>query len=293
MASQVQSPDACTSALCPPGDSAGLILAINQVEYSNAPGGPLIHIFGRDAKGRAVRVEVTGFMPYFYVPADQAETVPLPSQATLETGTLYRSIRDEPLRRLYTQRPTDVRDVRDRYRHFEADIPFATRFMIDTGLTGGVSASSAVVDYHDIRPADVDAPARACMVDIECEDERGFPDPQRDKIICITCFDSFDDDYTTFLLFGAGSSRISPQRSRKAGLPTGVSGKGRIPFAPSLMRLPCSGRLALIFSNAIRMSSRAGTLSSSTCRISGEGWSSWVSARIPLPAFRGRPSATR
>ena len=152
-------PDACTSAPCPPEASDGPVLAINQVEYSNAPGGPLIHIFGRDAKGRAIRLEVTGFMPYFYVPADQAETVPLPSQATLETGTLYRSIRDEPLRRLYTQRPSDVRDVRDRYRHFEADIPFATRFMIDTGLTGGVSVSPQdSVDYHDIAAAEVDAP---------------------------------------------------------------------------------------------------------------------------------------
>ena len=226
MASQAQSPDACTSAPCPPEVSDGLVLAINQVEYSNAPGGPLIHIFGRDAKGRAVRVEVTGFMPYFYVPADQVETLPLPSQATLETGTLYRSIRDEPLRRLYTQRPSDVRDVRDRYRHFEADIPFATRFMIDTGLTGGVSVSSASVDYHDIRPAEVDAPARVCMVDIECEDERGFPDPQRDKIICITCFDSFDNDYTTFLLFGAGPSPDITAKEREGGLANGCFRKG-------------------------------------------------------------------
>lgn len=35
------------------------------------------------------------------------------------------------------------------------------------------------------------------MMDIECEDERGFPEPNRDAIVCITCHDSFDDAYVT------------------------------------------------------------------------------------------------
>ena len=49
-------------------------IAINQVEYSRAPDGPIIHIFGRDAQGKAIRLDVTGFKPYFYIPADQAES---------------------------------------------------------------------------------------------------------------------------------------------------------------------------------------------------------------------------
>ncbi len=142
-------------------------------------------------------------------------------QATLETGTSYRSIRGEPLRRLYTQRPGDVRDVRERYRHFEADIPFATRFMIDTGLTGGVTAQDTTADYHNIAPAEVDAPARSCIIDIECEDERGFPDPQRDAIICITAFDSFDCDYTTFLLVGGGIPATITEQQEAGGLVNG------------------------------------------------------------------------
>ncbi len=40
------------------------------------PDGPVIHIFGRDVKGKAVRLDVTGFRPYFYIPADQAEGTP-------------------------------------------------------------------------------------------------------------------------------------------------------------------------------------------------------------------------
>jgi hypothetical protein len=47
----------------------GVRIAIHQVEYSNTPDGPIIHIFGRDVHGTAVRMEVTGFRPYFYAPA--------------------------------------------------------------------------------------------------------------------------------------------------------------------------------------------------------------------------------
>jgi len=226
MASQSIRTDACINAPCTLDSFSGHRIAINQVEYSNTPDGPVIHIFGRDVQGKAVRIDVTGFRPYLYVPADQAESVPLPQQAMLETGTSYRSIRGEPLRRLYTQRPGDVRDVRERYRHFEADIPFATRFMIDTGLTGGVSAPDTTVNYQDIAPAEVDAPARTCIVDIECEDERGFPDPERDAIICITCFDSFDNDYTTFLFSRSGASPEIAAKEREGGLENGCFRKG-------------------------------------------------------------------
>ena len=209
------------------GPDPGIRIAINQVEYSRAAGGPVIHVFGRDAKGKAVRIDVTGFRPYFYIPADEAESKQVPAQATLEPGTSYRSIRAETLRRLYTQQPTDVRDVRERYRHFEADIPFATRFMIDCGLTGGMSAPDITADYKDLTPAEVDAPARSCIIDIECEDERGFPDPQRDAIIAITCYDSFEDDYVTFLL---GSSETPPEIARQqesGGLANGCFQKER------------------------------------------------------------------
>ncbi|MGD1005379.1 MAG: DNA-directed DNA polymerase [Methanoregulaceae archaeon] len=198
-----------------------LEVAINQVEYSNTPDGPVIHVFGRDRLGVAVRIDITGFKPYFYVPIDQAESMAHDSRISIEPNTTYRSIRAEPLRRLYTQRPTDVRDLRERYRHFEADIPFATRFMIDTGLTGGVQVTNTIVDYHEVQPIDIDSPARFCILDIECEDERGFPDTQRDAIICITCWDSFDNDYTTFLLVSGGEPQDISDIKKAGGLPNG------------------------------------------------------------------------
>ena len=200
-------------------------IAINQVEYSNAPDCPIIHVFGRDIHGEAYRIDVTGFQPYFYAPADQVATGRT-GQATLEPGTTYRSIRGETLRRLYVVRPGDVREAREQYRHFEADIPFATRFMIDTGLTGGVSAPGTNVDYRTLKPVEIDAPARSCIIDIECEDERGFPDPQRDAIICICCYDSFDEDYTTFLLDSGASHDGILEKQATGGLANGCFRRG-------------------------------------------------------------------
>ncbi len=186
--------------VCTLDDFGRIAVGIHQVEYSVAAEAPVIHIFGRDVAGRAVRIDVTGFRPYFYAPVAQVDGQPHPAQVDVEPGTVYSSIRGEPLRRLYTRRPSDVRDVRDRYQHYEADIPFATRFMIDCRLTGGVEApAEAIVDFRELKPADVLAPARLCIMDIECEDERGFPEAERDAVICVTCWDSFDEEYTTFV----------------------------------------------------------------------------------------------
>lgn len=189
----------------------GIRVAINQVEYTVAGTGPIVHIFGREPDGRAVHLQVTGVRPYLYAPVDEvAEMVAkktLPHQVTAVDDPLYRSIKGEDLKRLYTFKPTDVRDIRDLFsHHFEADIPFATRYMIDAGLTGGAEAPAEIADQTEVVPAEVDAPARLCFIDIECEDVRGFPEPGRDAIICITAWDSFDDEYSTFLYASPGTS---------------------------------------------------------------------------------------
>ncbi|MDI6876863.1 MAG: DNA-directed DNA polymerase [Methanomicrobiales archaeon] len=208
-------------AACIDTGSGAVRIAINQVEYSNTAQGPVIHIFGRDESGCAVHLEVTGFRPYFYAPVGEADQNNLPPTVEVERGSVYRSIRGEPLRRLYTPRPTDVRDVRERFQHYEADIPFATRFMIDCGLTGGVEAPALTVDYREITPADVEAPARVCMLDIECDDSRGFPEAENDSILCITCWDSFENAYATFLFQPPGGSSDLPSLGRGATLPDG------------------------------------------------------------------------
>ncbi|MDD1719503.1 MAG: DNA-directed DNA polymerase [Methanoregulaceae archaeon] len=201
-------------------DFSGVKIGITQVEYSNTPAGPIVHIFGRDQARKAVHLEVTGFLPYFYAPVAQADGASLPPHATVEKEAEYRSIHGEPLRRIRTVRPGDVRELREKFHHFEADIPFTTRFMIDTGLTGGVAAPGFSPDVREITPAEVTAPARLAIIDIECEDFRGFPEPARDAVIAITAYDSFDDRYTTFLL-RPGDEEPDLSCHRPGGLPNG------------------------------------------------------------------------
>ena len=208
----------------PPGTQK---IGINQVEYSNTPDGPLIHIFGRDEHGQAQHLQVTGFKPYFYVPAAEADGKPLAQSITADRENTYYSIHREPLRRLYTQRPGDVRELREKYHHCEADIPFATRFLIDTGLTGGVEAPTLIADYRDLKKTEVSSPARVCMLDIECEDERGFPEPGRDRIICLTAWDSFDDHYTSFVSSPCGDAYDFTSRMATGGLKNGCFAHGK------------------------------------------------------------------
>jgi DNA polymerase I len=208
-------------------DFSTISIDINQVEYSVGPDGPVIHVFGRDKERKPRHIQVTGFRPYFYVPVQQADTATHPSPVTVEEGRIYRSIHGEPLRRLYTIKPTDVREFRDRYTHYEADILFTTRFMIDQGLTRGISAPALLAPVADIRPADIQCPARVTMLDIECEDERGFPEPTRDAVICITCWDSYDEGYTSFI-FSPVTGQCDPAVfSSQEGRKNGCFCKGR------------------------------------------------------------------
>lgn len=204
---------------------SGIRCSVNQVEYSNSPEGPVIHIFGRDERRMLLHLEVTGFRPYFYVPIEQADRLDHHSTVEVEGGITYHSIKGIPLRRIYTRRPTDVRDIRDSYEHYEADIPFTTRFMIDCHLTGGVLAPGLHVDYATLEPAEVQIPARVCFLDIECDDARGFPSPEQDRIICITCWDSFTEDYATFLLQSCTPLDISSLQV-KGGLQNGCFREG-------------------------------------------------------------------
>lgn len=179
-------------------------ISINQVEYSNTLQGQVIHVFGRDRNRNSVHLRVTGFRPYFYAPVQEVDSIGpgmMPEGLEVETDKTYISIKGESLRRLYAPSPTEVGKLRENFTHYEADIPFATRFMIDSGLTGGVSAPDDTLDYHDLEGSDLSVPARISMIDIECEDQRGFPDPNRDAIICLTAWDSYDGEYATFIWF--------------------------------------------------------------------------------------------
>ncbi|HJJ31637.1 MAG TPA: DNA-directed DNA polymerase [Methanocorpusculum sp.] len=176
-------------------------ISVNQAEYSNTPAGPVVHLFGRELDGTLHEVRVTDFRPYFWVREREADR-PHPKNVTVSEERSV-SLKGEPLRKLYTEKPTDVRSVRENYHHYEADIPFASRFLIDMGITGGISFPADICSYTDIKPAVVASKSRVCTCDIECEVTEGLSDPEHEKITAITCHDSFTGRYTTIYLKGA------------------------------------------------------------------------------------------
>ena len=171
-------------------------ICINQIEYSTRADGPLIHIFGRDKDGKAYRVDALEFKPYFYVPSDQINMVS--PELKIDEGK-FKSIHNEELIKIFVKNPFEMREAREKFPiHYESDILYTMRFLIDNKIKSGLSFEKNPCLYTDIKPIDANFPARFCIVDIECSDEVGFPDSSKDPIICITCYDSFDKKYTTF-----------------------------------------------------------------------------------------------
>jgi len=181
-----------------------MIISINQVEYTTKENVPTLHIFGRDKHGVAHRVNVHSFRPYFYV-EPFAENKSIPDCCTVVTNEDHTSIRGEKLVKILTNTPTEVRDVRANFKHHEADVLFPARFLIDTGIKSGMEFDGCEDDTEhncfvdDVHPIEISYPARVCIADVECDDTRGFPDSAKDPILCITCYDSFDEQYITFL----------------------------------------------------------------------------------------------
>ncbi|OFV67703.1 MAG: DNA polymerase elongation subunit (family b) [Candidatus Syntrophoarchaeum caldarius] len=176
---------------------------ITQIGYSlDEEGYPLINLYCRDRTGEFRQIDVTGFQPYFYIaasPEEISELIEDPRVVDIVEDD-YRTINDIKVYKVITKKPSDVKELREGYKHFEADILFTTRFLIDTGIKSGVKAPDKdMVHVNDLEPVEIDYPCRISVIDIECDDRNGFPQPERDPVICITAWDSFDDEYTTFI----------------------------------------------------------------------------------------------
>jgi len=84
-----------------------------------AKDGNKIRLYLRTANGK-VKVLVDDFYPYFYVPDPSGE---------------YTAIDGTRVRRVYVNDPGEVPEKRSRYpKHYEADIPYTRRFIIDAGI---------------------------------------------------------------------------------------------------------------------------------------------------------------
>ncbi|WP_246999478.1 DNA-directed DNA polymerase [Halosolutus gelatinilyticus] len=200
-----------------PESDGELELAVMQVDYTIAGYGdseqPIMHVFGRTPDDRLEHVQVVGFRPYFYAPTETLDRPPEEAYDRLtgseeedETGGPYESIRGERLTKIFGQTPRDVGQVRDDFEHYEADILFPNRFLIDKDIRSGIRVperraddDSLVVPHEEVEAADVDATPRVQTFDIEVDDRSGFPEDGEEPIVCLTSHDSYRDEYVMWL----------------------------------------------------------------------------------------------
>lgn len=130
--------------------------------------GSEIYVFGR--KGREPYVEkVLDFKPYFYAEDSNGE---------------FATIDGKKVKKIFVNDPGEVPEIRTGYNHYEADIPFVTRFIVDK--------------FDSIEKEEL----RKLYIDIEIEVLDSFPDVQKaiNKILSIACFDSFTEKNYIFVI---------------------------------------------------------------------------------------------
>ncbi|CCQ35890.1 DNA-directed DNA polymerase B (intein-containing) [Natronomonas moolapensis 8.8.11] len=205
----------------------------------------VLHVFGRvpvaDGDDRVAHARVHGFRPYFYTPVSDldiatdaeepltdadvvdsrldherltgVETYGDRAADGVDTGdhddrelVVYESIRGESLLKVFGQTPRDVGELRDRFDHYEADILFPNRLLIDKDITSGVRVPTRRLDdgslkihHTEIEPVDVEAESRVHTLDIEVDDRHGFPEDGEQTIISLTAHDSYRDEYVVWL----------------------------------------------------------------------------------------------
>ncbi|MDZ7668304.1 MAG: DNA polymerase II [Gammaproteobacteria bacterium] len=187
---------------------------ILQATYRIRAGMPVIHLYGRLQDGRSFLLRDARRRPYFYVAAEAAPRVKAIAGWDAAPTDLC-ALSGEPVWRVETVLPADAAAARDALHRagidtFEADVRFATRYLIDRGVKGacvirgqGSSGSGVdlVFDDAEIAP-DHDADAvplipRVLSFDIET-------DPRADTLLAISLYGLGSDE--VFIVDPAGRS---------------------------------------------------------------------------------------
>jgi DNA polymerase I len=215
-------------------------LYMTDIDYIKAEDKPVVRIFGRSSDGTPVELQIDDFLPYIFIPHKKKapfERCVQDNQQLKEwlvsteklTKIKYDGGETIELLKLIGKRPWEVPQIRELLEkndieHFESDIPFVKRFLIDTDLRGlnVLHVSSAVQDQEKaggyilksqtkrIHPSDLD-PLRFrklvhLALDIEVDD-RGVVEVEELKkldrrIIAISvCWGITRDDYEARVLY--------------------------------------------------------------------------------------------
>ena len=237
---------------CFPPVEGTMEIAVTQVDYTIAGNGrnerPTVHVFGRQpdvpSTAPSVHVRVHDFEPYFYTPTETLDEENLDKDVITRAEDGYTGIRGEALTKVCARTPRDVGGIRDEFDHFEADILFPNRLLIDKdiksgirvpdrragarsesddseGTSGGTANGSdgdgederIVIDVHheEITPTDAEASPRVLTFDIEVDDRSGFPEEGEETIVCLTSHESGREEYIAWLYEAPEGDGVGPE----------------------------------------------------------------------------------
>lgn len=211
----------------PVSTARGFILQASYRVVTGAAGErvPVVHLYGRLENGATFLVRDDRQRPHFYVraaDAERARSLGAPPAAPADR----RTFAGEPACRIAVATPPDVPPLRDRLHAagidtFEADVRFASRYLIERGIKGGceiagepstgkgiagsgVSGIAWAYDNPVLRPAAVDLPPRVLSFDIET-------DPKAERLLAISLYSPEIDE----VLIVDGRERPMPERATR------------------------------------------------------------------------------
>ncbi|HVJ30646.1 MAG TPA: 3'-5' exonuclease, partial [Gammaproteobacteria bacterium] len=143
---------------------------------------PVVYLYGRLEDGSTFRVRDDRRRPCFYIRSSDAEAaarIGTPTPAPTDRKTFAGS----PVARIEVAAPSDVPPLRDRLHAagidtFEADVRFASRYLIERGIKAGCEITGDAtpgerIAWHfenpTLKPARVELEPRVLSFDIETD----------------------------------------------------------------------------------------------------------------------------
>jgi DNA polymerase-2 len=156
---------------------------ILQPTYRIESGRPVVHLYGRLDTGESFLARDDRLVPHFYVRASDAAQARSLGATVREEHPPRRALTGEPVARVEISTPPDTVPLRDRLMEagipcFEADVRFASRYLIDKGIRGSLEiggpsrpaeAVGRIFENPEIEPADWTPDLSVLSLDIETD----------------------------------------------------------------------------------------------------------------------------
>jgi DNA polymerase-2 len=204
----------------------GFILQATWRTASDPSGGryPVVHLYGRLEDGSTFLVRDDRRRPHFYIRASDADAAVACGARQPEPAGMH-TFENAAVCRIEVAVPSDVPPLRNRLHAagidtFEADVRFASRYLIERGIKGGCEITGKAVagdgigwhfDNPEVRPTAATVDPRVLSFDIET-------DPKGDRLLAISLYAPDVDE----VLVVDDRDRSMPERAVRCADETGA-----------------------------------------------------------------------